>query len=180
MICTRCGTYIEDGENVCYKCGFIFEDNSQSAFNQQQNYNQTNYNQQPDYGQQNFNQQKSYNQPQGGYNPQQYDPYAQGQGGYGYGYNEKAELSAFAKAAKSMQTTGIIATVLMFGIGFAFSIALWIQRSKVTVPQITSNDPADIAMFTKAKKQYDTAFILSFMPIIGFVIGFIIGFVGAL
>ena len=36
------------------------------------------------------------------------------------------------------------------------------------------------AMFEKAKKQYNTAFILSFMPIVGFVISFIIGFVSAL
>ena len=177
MVCTRCGTYIEDGETVCYKCGFIFEENVQPDFNQQPNFNQ-----QPAYNQGNFN------QSQGGFN-QQPDPYASAQGGYndpyaqgygGYGQNDKAELFAFAKAAKSMQTSGIIATVLMFGIGYAFSIALWIQRSKVKIPQLMLNDPMDIAMFEKAKKQYNTAFILSFMPIVGFVISFIIGFVSAL
>jgi hypothetical protein len=123
MICTRCGTYIEDGETVCYKCGFIFEENvQQNNYNQPQPYNQQGYNQQS-YGQ------PAYNQPHGGYN-QQYDPYAQPQGGYGYNSPDKMELANFAKAAKDMLTSGILATVLMFGIGFAFSILIWIKKSK--------------------------------------------------
>ena len=178
MVCTRCGTYIEDGETVCYKCGFIFEENVQPDFNQQPIFNQ-----QPAYNQGNFN------QPQGGFN-QQPDPYASAQGGYndpyaqgygGYGQNDKNLLYEFVKEAKSLQTTGIVGAIFLLGfIGLGCSIAIWVKRSKVKIPQLMLSDPMEIAMFEKAKKQYNTAFILSFIPIVGFIVSFIIGFVSAL
>lgn len=174
MVCVRCGTHINDDESVCYKCGYIFTNNvpeQQGGYAQGQfvdhNYQQGGYN---------------HVQPMG-YNSQQGSPYGAQQMSYSsMGYsnmpNNKMVIEQFFKEAKSMLTVSIVGVIFLFGfIGIGCSIAVWVKRSKLKVPQVITGDPMDLQLLEEAKKKYNIAYYLSFVPVVGFVLSFIIGFI---
>ncbi len=110
---------------------------------------------------------------------QAYNPYANGAAQPYNGYNPASGIiNEFAKKAKSLKTSGIIATVLMFGIGIFFSISIWVSR--LQIPQVTPSNQIEAQMLEKAIKDYNLAKKLSFVPVIALVLCFIIGFIGGL
>lgn len=155
MYCPYCGSVLPENSAQCLFCGK--EINSQP--------------QQPQYQQ--APPQQFAGQPYG--NPCTQPPYGE--------MNQAPampsfEISNFANKAKSMKTQGIIAAVLMFGIGIFFSIGIWV--SKVQIPQIIPSNPMEQQMLDKAIHDYNLAKKLSFLPLIGIALSFIFGFIGGL
>jgi len=111
---------------------------------------------------------------------QSYAPPVQQQYNPGYNFNMSPTYAAvkdFASKASSAQALGIVATVLMFGIGFIFSIIVWVKTSGLKNVSFSELPPEEDAMYQKALKQLKTAKILSFMPIVGIVLSILIGIV---
>lgn len=162
MFCNQCGNNIADGLANCPVCGAPAV--SQAAVQEPvnpvngQNYNQS-YNQ--PYGQQ-------YNQPYG----QPYSPY----GMPGFAGNSSL-INDFLSQAKTLRTYGIVATVLMFGIGFIFSIVILVKAGKLKEPTLYNPTPAETEELEKAKKVLKTAKILAFVPFIALALSFVYGFV---
>lgn len=76
-------------------------------------------------------------------------------------------IKNFSEKANTIKTLGIFAAVLMFGIGLIFSIIIWITTSKVTIPEITTTNPNEVAEFESAKRKYTLGKALSGLPLIG-------------
>lgn len=84
-------------------------------------------------------------------------------------------IKDFAEKANTIRTLGIFAAVLMFGIGLIFSIIIWITIGKVTVPEITTTNPNEIAEFESAKRKYALGKRLSGLPLIALSLCLFIG-----
>ncbi len=101
----------------------------------------------------------------------------------GFSANSMA-IQEFSQKASTIQTLGIFSAVLMFGIGFIFSIVIWIMMSSAKEPFVPTATPQEQAMLESARKKLKLGKTLSFLPILGFAlsffIGFVIGFLGAL
>lgn len=91
-------------------------------------------------------------------------------------------IKEFAEKAKTIKTLGILATIFMFGIGLIFTIIILIQTKKYKIPEISTNNPNEIAEFEAAKRQYKLGYNLAGFPILAialcFIIGAIIGMAG--
>lgn len=72
----------------------------------------------------------------------------------------------FHERAKSIQTLGIVAAVLMFGIGIFFSIAIWVMAKNTTVPTITTTNPVERAEFEDAERKFKLGQSLAGLPLI--------------
>ncbi len=160
MFCPNCGNNIEDNLVNCPVCGSPTGVQVQPPVQNQ--YNQ-------------------YNQPM----MQQPYQYQQNQyaGMPGFSPNYPA-ISDFVDQAKSLRTLGIVAAVLMFGIGFIFSIMIFVKAKKLNVPELFCPTPEEIAQLEAAKKKIKTAKILAILPLVAiglsFVGGFVNGFMSAL
>lgn len=88
-------------------------------------------------------------------------------------------IKNFADVAKNIKTLGIIAAVLMLGIGLIFSSIIWITTSKVKIPEITTTNPNEIAEFESAKRNYNLGKALAILPVAAICLCFSIGiFIG--
>ena len=188
MYCNNCGALLEEGAAFCASCGtpVALAQPQQETFapvsepeqaNPQAEQPQVTYAQpQQTYAQpaQPFAQQmppQGYQQP----NPYQNAPYGMG----GFSQNSIV-IAEYLKEAKRLRTWGIVATVLMFGIGFIISIVNFIQMKKLKEPMLYNPTPAEIAELENAKKVLKTAKILSYIPFIALAISFVVGFVQGL
>ena len=90
--------------------------------------------------------------------------------------NDYVAIREFAEKAKTAKTLGIIATVLMFGIGIIFSIIIWCSYGKLIAPEISTTNSNEIAELELAKKRLGTGKSLSFMPVIALLICLVIFF----
>ncbi len=84
-------------------------------------------------------------------------------------------IKMFYDEARTLRNLGIVAAVLMFGIGIIFSIIIWIKSSSIQEPKVTTTNPAELAVLETAKKYYNSARNLSSLPIVGMALGFILG-----
>lgn len=84
-------------------------------------------------------------------------------------------IKQFYEHATTLRNLGIVAAVLMFGIGIIFSIIIWIKSSSIKVPEIQPTNPAELAELETAKARLKTATNLASLPIAGIALGFIIG-----
>ncbi len=188
MFCPNCGNNIEDNLMNCPVCG-----NSMGMQAQQpvQNQYEQPMNQQPVQNQyaQPMNQQpvqNQYNQPMGQppvqnqYNqpPYQY-PYNPYPGMPGF-QNNYAIIEDFVDQAKSLRNLGIAAAVLMFGIGFIFSIVIFVKSRKLKAPELFNPTPEEIAKIEDGKKKLKIAKILAILPLVACGLSFIYGFIGGL
>jgi uncharacterized membrane protein YvbJ len=150
MFCTKCGKNIDDNLMYCPACG------SPTSLQAQQPV------------------QNQYNQPiiQQPYQNQQ-NQYA---GMPGFAGNYPA-VSDFADQAKSLRNLGIAAAILMFGIGFIFSIIIFVKSKKLKVPELFNPTPDEMKILEDGKKKLKTAKILAILPFIAFGISFIYGFI---
>ena len=93
-------------------------------------------------------------------------------------------LKAFSDQAKSLQTLGIIAAILCFGIGIFFSIVIWVKQGfkpQETIPEFHLTLPNEIAEYEAAKKRWIKAGNLATIPVLGIIAGIGIGIaIGAL
>lgn len=162
MFCPNCGSNIEDKLVTCPVCrkptGVQVQPPVQNQYNP---YNQ-------------------YNQP-GMQQPYQYqqNQYA---GMPGFSPNYPA-ISDFVDQATTLRNFGIAAAVLLFGIGFIFSIVIFVKSQKLNVPELFNPTPQEIAQIEEGKKKINTAKTLAIFPLVAiglsFVVGFINGFVSA-
>lgn len=164
MNCPHCQSVLPENSTQCLFCGNAVNPQPQQTPPQPQ-YQQPQYQQAPP---------QQFNQPYGNpYNTQ--PPY----GGINPGPTTASiEISNFAEKAKRNKTLGIVAAVLMFGIGIFFSIAIW--ASKLQVPQVVPSNPIEQQMLDKAIKDNNLAKKLAALPLIAIGLSFIFGFIGGL
>ena len=68
----------------------------------------------------------------------------------------------------------------MFGIGFILSIVIWIMSSGLNEPVVNPQNPADMEVLQKAKKDLNLGKKLAFVPFIALALSFLFGvFLGA-
>ena len=85
-------------------------------------------------------------------------------------------LREFAEKATTMRNLGIVATVLMFGIGIIFSIIIWVMIPKLKrFSEMKPTNPLELAEFEAAKRKMQLGVNLSTMPILGIALSFVIG-----
>ena len=173
MFCPNCGNNIEDNLVNCPVCGSPTALQPQQPVQNQNN--QTVYQQQPVQ-----NQYNQYGQPN---QPIMQQPYQYQQNQYagmpGFSPNYPA-ISEFVDQAKSLRNYGIAAAILMFGIGFIFSIVIFVKSRKLKVPELVYPTPDELAQLEDGKKKLKTAKILAILPIVGWVLSFIVGFINGL
>ncbi len=153
MFCPNCGNNIEDNLVNCPVCGNPTGVQVQPPVQNQ--YNQTVYHQPYQY---------------------QQNQYA-GMPGFAGNY---PVISDFVDQAKSLRNLGIAAAVLMFGIGFIFSIIIFVKSRKLKAPELFNPTPDEIAQLEDGKKKLKTAKILAILPLVAWGISFIFGFIGGL
>jgi|GEM_PF-1416182 len=157
MICNRCGNTINDNSAVCPACGSPVAPPQPNPYAQQNPYAQPNPYSQPN----------PYVQP---------NPYAQQCYGAPAFFSQQA-YSEFNKKATDLRTFGILATVLMFGIGLVFSIIIWISGASLKEPVYPPQSPQEAMLLEEGRKKLKTARILAIMPIVGLVLSFFVGII---
>ncbi len=177
MYCDNCGKFLEEGMTFCASCGAPVAQVGQAAqaTQPQQPYVQNTQPQQPYM--QNTQPYVQGAQPQGYQQPAPYQ-YAN------YGMNNASPntpvIYSFMEEAKKLRVLGIAAAILMFGIGFIFSIIILVKAKKLGEPVLNNPTPAEIAELEKAKKVLKTAKILSYLPFIVIALSFVTGFIQGL
>lgn len=166
MFCPYCGINIEDNLTTCPVCG------SPTVMQSQQP--QTPPQPQPQ-AQQPMPNPVIYQQHYA--NPYQPNPYYNGMQGF-MGGNQGAILD-YTDEASSIRNLGIVAAVLMFGIGFILSIIVFVKASRLKEPQLFNPTPEEIAQLENAKKKLKLARILAILPFVACGLSFIISFVSA-
>lgn len=167
MNCQNCGQPIQDGAAFCPNCGATANNFSQ----QQPNFTQNAQQYPPQY-------QQPYQPP---YQPPMGNPYNPQPQQYGLPFQQPVPLGNylavlnFAEKAKTVKVLGIVATVLMFGIGFIFSIVIWIMSSSLSEPMADPSNISEFAILQKAKKDLALGKKLAWAPPIAFVVCFIFG-----
>lgn len=159
--CPNCNNPVPDGSNFCPTCG------AQASGN-------NNYANGNPYGAGNpYAAGNPYNTD----SPYGADPF--GNVGPGPSYNYMA-VQKFSKKATTIRNLGIAAAILLFGIGFIFSIIIWVMSSGLQEPFVTNPTPFERAELESARKKLKLGKILAFLPVVAFVISFLVGFFGAL
>ena len=185
--CKSCGTQLLEDAAFCYSCGATIDQEELRKIKEQES--KTTYIQpapQPVYTQPTPQQTYVQSQSQQAYaqsvNSVQYQPsYATRQpterekANIKYDEmkkqikeNESEAIFAYYQKAKTAKTLGIIAAILCAGIGFIFSIIVFIMLDKMTTPTIKEADEEDRELFHLASHHAKTARTLARIP--GFVI----------
>ena len=87
-------------------------------------------------------------------------------------------IREFAEKATAIRNLGIIAAILMFGIGIIFSIIIWIKAPKQSgLPEVTTTNPVELAEFEAAKRKLSLGTTLSTLPLLGIALSVFIGVV---
>ncbi len=154
MNCPNCQHINEDNASFCSVCG--------SSLTAQPQFTKPQFTQ-PQFTKPQFTQ-PQFTQPQ------------YGQPQYGYPGMVNPEIEEFAKKAKTIKILGILAAVLMFGIGIIFSIVIWI--TKAPVPFASPGNPVEAQLIQQAIKDRELGKKLAGLPLIGLAIAFAVGFVG--
>ena len=98
------------------------------------------------------------------------------------GYDTMQMYAEYNKKATDLRNFGIVAAILMLGIGFIFSIIVWVGKSSVKAPQIPPQNLLEQNLLEDAQKKLKTANFLAFTPIIAsavcFVLGILLGLTG--
>ena len=161
MFCPYCGNNIEDNLTNCPVCG------SPTVIQAQQP--------QQTQPQQPMPNQVIYQQPYA--NPYQPNPYNNGMQGF-MGGNQGAILD-YTDEATSIRNLGIVAAVLMLGIGFILSIIVFVKASRLKEPQLFNPTPDELAQLEAGKKKLKVARILAILPFVACGLSFIISFVSS-
>ena len=179
MVCPKCNNNISDNSLFCPFCGEKVGEYQKQQESGKQVVDHIDY---IPYVQQNpFAHENPYREKNPYYNQQQ-NLYQQPTQMY-YGtpmYDGMREYSEYNKKATDLRTFGIIAAVLMFGIGIIFSIIIWVNKASLKEPMYPPQNMYEDNLFRDAQSKLRTANILAILPVVGFIIGFIIGFVSVL
>ncbi|MBR2634518.1 MAG: hypothetical protein IKD31_02950 [Clostridia bacterium] len=71
--------------------------------------------------------------------------------------NDYIAIKEFEDKVKSIYSVGIICLILCLGIGLIFSFVAWAKAKSIVVPQISTQNPHDRAIFESAKRKLKTA-----------------------
>lgn len=74
-------------------------------------------------------------------------------------------IEEFSENVRSTYTLGIISLVLMFGIGLIFSIIVWVKAKSISIPNISTTNPNEIAMLESAKRKLKSALAFANAPL---------------
>ena len=66
-------------------------------------------------------------------------------------------IKEFEDKVKSVYSVGVICLILCLGIGLIFSFVAWAKAKSIVVPQISTQNPHDRAIFESAKRRLKTA-----------------------
>ena len=66
-------------------------------------------------------------------------------------------LKEFEDKVNSLYTISIIALILFLGIGIIFTIVFWLKLKTIFIPQITTTNPNEIAMYESIKRKLGKA-----------------------
>ena len=83
-------------------------------------------------------------------------------------------IQEFVRKAKNIRTLGILAAIFCFGIGFIFTIIIWVQLKTVVAPEISTTNPRELVEFENAKRYLKVGSSLSMIPMIALAICLII------
>ena len=84
-------------------------------------------------------------------------------------------ITQFYEHATTLRNLGIVAAILMFGIGIIFSIIIWVKAKSIQIPEVQTTNPQELAQLETAKHRYKTANTLASLPIFGIALGFMLG-----
>ena len=79
-------------------------------------------------------------------------------------------LKEFEEKVKSIYATSIVALVLFLGIGLIFSIVVWLKAKDISIPNITTTNPNEIAMFESLKRKLKKALLYANIPLCAFML----------
>ena len=85
------------------------------------------------------------------------------------------KIHEFSVKAANIRTFGILAAILMFGIGIIFSIIIWVKLPKIKIPEVSTTNQKELAELEDAKRKLDLGSRLAGLPLIA--IGLCIAFV---
>ena len=91
--------------------------------------------------------------------------------------NEIIAIRAFSEKATVIRNLGIVAAILMFGIGIIFSIVILIlapEPRRFAETTITTANPLELAEFESAKRKLQLGLNLALLPFLGLAICFFI------
>ena len=87
-------------------------------------------------------------------------------------------ISNFYLQAKTIRNLGIVAAILMFGIGFIFSIIIAVKAPSIQPPNVTTVDQKELAFLEDAKRKLKLGKMLACLPFIAIGLGMIIAIIG--
>ena len=74
-------------------------------------------------------------------------------------------LKEFEENVNSLYASSIVALVLFMGIGVIFSILTWLKAKNLVIPEITTTNPNEIAMFESLKRKVKKALLFANAPL---------------
>lgn len=80
--------------------------------------------------------------------------------------NDYPIIREFSEKVKSAYTFSLVGTILCLGIGIIFAIVAWMKLKVISVPQISTTHPNEIAEYESAKRQLRTCLTLALIPAI--------------
>lgn len=89
-------------------------------------------------------------------------------------------ISNFYSQAKTIRNLGIVAAILMFGIGFIFSIIIAVKAPSIQIPNVTTVDQKELALLEDAKRKLDLGKKLACLPVIAIGLCVLIASIGVL
>lgn len=96
-----------------------------------------------------------------GYNIASHHSSASAQTAYSQDY---IALKAFEEKVNSIYIVSVVALVLLFGIGLIFSVVVWIKAKSTFIPNVTTTNPYEVAMFESLKRKLKKALAFSNAP----------------
>ena len=73
-------------------------------------------------------------------------------------------LKEFEEKVNGLYGVSIVAMILFLGIGLIFSFIVWAKAKSIYIPEITTTNPNEIAMFESAKRKLKKAIGFAYAP----------------
>ena len=74
-------------------------------------------------------------------------------------------IKDFEAKVQGVYGLSVVSLILFLGIGFIFSVIAWAKLKKIKIPEITTENPNEIAMFQAAKRKLRTAWNFTLIPL---------------
>lgn len=84
-------------------------------------------------------------------------------------------ISNFYSQAKTIRNLGIVAAILMFGIGIIFTIVIAVKARSIPIPEVSTNDQRELALLEDAKRKLALGRKLAALPMLALSLCMFIG-----